>query len=104
MTHFLRTTITKDEQKYRKKFTYRVRIAVPQGTGKTRLYSYHQLLNSFVDGLVKQLKNQGHRNMQGGSGSRDGYDDVYGTYLEQAIEINIQKSTSTLDEKIIWIE
>ena len=88
----------------KKKFTYRVRCLVPECTGRTALFKYEQILKSFVDLLIKQLKRGGHHKLAGGGGSQDGYDNIKGKFIERSIEVNVNKGTTDLSEKIIWVE
>ena len=85
-----------------KPFTYRIRIAIPEITGRTAMYPYNNILMSFVDKLVKQLKCQ-HRKCGVGN-NIDGYDDVRGKFLEKSIRVYVRKDATELDEKIIWVE
>ena len=85
-----------------KPFTYRIRIAIPEKTSKTNIYPYKRILIAFADKLVRQLKKESRHYVKGNN--IDGYDDIYGKFLESSIRVNVKKDIIKLDEKIIWVE
>lgn len=84
-----------------KLFYYRVRIAIPEKTGRVFLYEYEQALKSLVDRLCVQLKTQKRKFSSGGT--NEGYDKLRGKYLEMTI-IAQTGVNNPVTEKIIWIE
>lgn len=82
-----------------KEFAYRVRIQIPEKSGKMYLYPYTQCIKSLVDRLCIQLKTQGRTFLSGGI--TEGYDRIRGKYLEQSIIAFVINTTAK--EKIIWI-
>lgn len=85
----------------KKTFRYKVRIKIPQTTGKVRNYHHNNILARFTDTLTKQLKSQ--KRIFWGEGISEGYDNINGSYLESTICALTNKSTIA-DEKIIWIK